>query len=183
MRMIATSHGGQFGVATHHRADALFAGVALGYYQHFDADSFRQARKLWVLVVGLLIAVALLVMPIFLQFTFAYIGFSCIVAWAVNQPQRSGSRSPAFAFAFIGRYSYSIYLWHVVAVHWLMSVPPKWFRFPAYVCTAIILGILMSKLVEFPALKLREKLFPGNKDAGLVYKPSVRENVAVAAQQ
>jgi peptidoglycan/LPS O-acetylase OafA/YrhL len=182
LRMIATSHGGQFGIATHHRADALFAGVALGYYQHFDADSFRQARKLWVLIVGLLIAVALLVMPIFLQFTFAYIGFSCIVAWAVNQPQRSGSRSPAFAFAFIGRYSYSIYLWHVVAVHWLMSVPPKWFRFPAYVCTPIVLGILMSKLVEFPALKLRDKWFPRQNAASLLHGPSVPENVSLVIQ-
>jgi peptidoglycan/LPS O-acetylase OafA/YrhL len=183
LRMIATSHGGQFGIATHHRADALFAGVALGYFQHFDMDSFHQARRLWVLIVGLLIAFALLIMPIFLQFTFAYIGFSCIVAWAVNQSPRSSSRSPAFAFAFIGRHSYSIYLWHVVAVHWLVKVPPKWFRFPLYAFTAVVLGIVMSKLVEFPALKLRDKLFPRNKDAGLAYKPFVRENVAIVAHQ
>ena len=181
-RMIATSHGGEFGVATHHRADALFAGVALGYYQHFDGDSFRQARKLWVLSVGLLISLALLIMPIFLQFTFAYIGFACIVAWAVNQSQPSSSRSPALAFAFIGRYSYSIYLWHVVAIEWLMSVPAKWFRFPAYVCTAIILGILMSKAVEFPFLKLRDKLFPRDNNADLVRKLPLREKVSFVAQ-
>ena len=183
LRMIATSHGGQFGIATHHRADALFAGVALGYFQHFDLDSFRQARRLWVLIVGLLIAFVLLIMPIFLQFTFAYIGFSCIVAWAVNQPPRSSSRSPAFALAFIGRHSYSIYLWHVVAVHWLVSVPPKWFRFPVYACTAVVLGILMSKLVEFPALKLRDKLFPRESNVGLVPKLPVGEKVSLVTQQ
>lgn len=182
LRLVATSHGREFGIATHHRADALFAGVALGYYQHFDNDSFRQARKLWVLIIGLLIAFSLLVMPIFLQFTFAYIGFACIVAWAVNQPVRSGSRSPSFAFAFIGRHSYSIYLWHVVAIQLLMSFPPKWFRFPAYACTAIILGILMSKVVEFPALKLRDKLFPRN-NGGLDQKLHVGEKAPLVAQQ
>ena len=136
-----------------------------------------------MLIVGLLIALALLLMPIFLKFTFAYIGFSCIVAWSVNQPQRSSSRGPAFALAFIGRHSYSIYLWHVVAVHWLMSVPPKWFRFPAYVGTAIILGILMTKLVEFPALKLRDKLFPRQNAAGLLHEPSIPEKVSLVTQQ
>jgi peptidoglycan/LPS O-acetylase OafA/YrhL len=182
LRIIATSHGNEFGIATHHRADALFAGVALGYYQHFDIDSFRQSRRLWVLIVGLLITLALLVMPLFLQFTFAYIGFSCIVAWAVNQPQRPSPRGTAFAFAFIGRHSYSIYLWHVVAVYWLMAVPPKWFRFPAYACTAIILGIVMSKLVEFPTLKLRDKLFPRDNDAGSVFKTFARGKVSFVAQ-
>jgi peptidoglycan/LPS O-acetylase OafA/YrhL len=183
MRMIATSHGEQFGVATHHRADALFAGVALGYYQHFDADSFCQARKLWVLIIGLLIALALLLMPMFLQYTFAYIGFACIVAWAVNQPPRSSSRRPAFALAFIGRHSYSIYLWHVVAVHWLMSAPPKWFRFPAYLGTAIVLGILMTKLVEFPALKLRDKFFPRQEAEGLLHQAPIPAKVSFVAQQ
>ena len=35
-----------------------------------------------------------------------------------------------------------------------------WFSFPAYAGTAIVLGVLMSKAVEFPALKLRDRLFP-----------------------
>src|SRR5206468_3345203 len=31
---------------THLRCDGLFAGVALGYFAHFDPDSFRQGKKI-----------------------------------------------------------------------------------------------------------------------------------------
>ena len=158
MRILAARNGGQLGIPTHLRVDALFAGVALGYYAYFDRASFRDARKLWVLIVGLLLAFLLLVMPVFLQLTFAYMAFAFIVAWVVNRPQ--GSRYVSAPIAFIGRYSYSIYLWHAVVVLWLARFPAKWYRFPAYVCAVIVMGVLMSKLVEFPALRLRERVFP-----------------------
>ena len=158
LRVLASRHGGELGTPTHLRIDALFVGVALGYFWHFDHASFRDANRSWVFVIGIFFAFALLVMPVFLQMTFAYLAFSFIVAWTVSQPQRSGYLGRPIAF--VGRHSYSIYLWHAVVVIWSARLPAKWFRFPLYVCAAILIGVIMSKLVEFPALHIRDKYFP-----------------------
>ena len=159
MRILAACHGAQLGIPTHLRIDALFAGVVLGYYAHFDRSSFYDARKSWVVISGSVFALGLLIMPVFLQLTFAYVAFAFIVAWAANrQSQRSGYI--AGLIAFIGCHSYSTCLWHAVVVLWLAWFPARWFRFPAYLVMAIVMGTLMSKLVEIPALRLREKLFP-----------------------
>ena len=40
----------------------------------------------------------------------------------------------------------------------------------------------MTKLVEFPALRLRDKLFPRENAAGLLPEPLVSEKVSLVAQ-
>jgi hypothetical protein len=57
--------------------------------------------------------------------------------------------------------------------------------FGGYIISAILIGCAMTKIIENPALKLRDKLLPRGNDrlAGLVYKPSVSENVSFVAQQ
>ena len=72
--------------------------------------------------------------------------------------------------ARIGRYSYSIYLWHVTvlgityrlfspsleagnAMHWLAAVGGT-------VVAAILFGALMSQLIEWPVIKIRDRIFP-----------------------
>jgi peptidoglycan/LPS O-acetylase OafA/YrhL len=143
--------------------DALFAGVTLGYYAHFTPGSFREAGKSWVLAFGLFFAATFVIMPDVPRLTFAYVAFSFIVAWAVNRPS---SRSPlAKGLSWIGYYSYSIYLWHVVAMLGIEQLPAGWFRFPLYFVAAIALGVLMAKLIEVPALKLRDKVFPSGAAA------------------
>lgn len=140
------------------RFDALFAGVALGYYQHFDETSFREARKHFVLVLGLLLAAALMILPNFLNLTIAYVAYACIVAWSAH---RERSRSVvARALAYIGFYSYSIYLWHGILMFVLWFMPRHWIALPLYVAAVLALGIGMSKLIELPALRIREQLWP-----------------------
>ena len=72
------------------------------------------------------------------------------------------------AFAAIGVYSYSIYLWHgLVNAYFvgftkrLLHVPlGRYQSFALALLESLVVGILMSKLVEYPALRLRNRLFP-----------------------
>ena len=147
---------------THLRMDSLFAGVTLGYYAHFDAESFAEGRRKLVLVLGLL-----LVLPAFLfpgtvvGVTVAYVAFACIVAWAANQPYSANRLLRSLEW--VGYYSYSIYLWHGAAQVFfdvvLRSVPHV-VRFPLFIFSTILVGVGMAKLVEVPAIKLRNRLFP-----------------------
>jgi peptidoglycan/LPS O-acetylase OafA/YrhL len=68
------------------------------------------------------------------------------------------------ALAFIGVYSYSIYLWHIpIRYFGLAWVPRDWPPAVAvliYFALSIVVGILAAKLVEAPFLALRDRLFP-----------------------
>jgi peptidoglycan/LPS O-acetylase OafA/YrhL len=78
------------------------------------------------------------------------------------------TRSPAYRFiAWIGIYSYSIYLWHVSVRKPLLGVAMhlgKEVRWPALmlsqICCGVLLGVLMSKMIEWPFLRLRERFVP-----------------------
>lgn len=161
MRILAYRHGydwNHVAFPTHLRMDALFAGVTLGYYAHFDPKSFAEAGRTWILIIGVLLAFTLLVLPSVPDLTVGYIGSAFLVAWTVNQSPSRGLLSKSLAW--IGYYSYSIYLWHVMVMLCLERLPERWFRFPAYMISAMILGILMAKLIEVPSVRLRDKLFP-----------------------
>jgi peptidoglycan/LPS O-acetylase OafA/YrhL len=182
LRIMAFRHDGNWShvaFPTHLRIDALFAGVTLGYFTHFDQESCREAGKSWVLAVGLLFAGAFLVMPDVPRLTFAYVAFAFIVAWSVNRPPSRNLFSRTLAR--IGYYSYSIYLWHVVAMLGLEWMPASWFRFPLYFLAAIALGVLMAKLIEIPVLRLRDRVFPSTAHARSI-APSQLEDRPVAVR-
>jgi peptidoglycan/LPS O-acetylase OafA/YrhL len=86
---------------------------------------------------------------------------------------REGRPRPALYrfIAWIGLYSYGIYLWHVSVVAPMESAThhlPG--RIGAVVLTigtplaGIALGMLTTKAIEFPALALRDRLFPRKVD-------------------
>jgi peptidoglycan/LPS O-acetylase OafA/YrhL len=60
--------------------------------------------------------------------------------------------------AKIGYYSYSIYLWH----GWVCRLLPRTTLIGLLGCilAAVLLGALMGKVIEYPALALRDRLFP-----------------------
>ena len=143
--------------ASHVKMDSLFAGVFLRYVHMYRPAWFAQlARPHWLLAVPFLWSAAFIPAG-FLRYSagFAglYLGFGLLLAWAVMRTPRG---SVAKVIAGIGEYSYSIYLWHVPVVMivcaWKVSAMAFW----VYVACALAVGIAMSKLVEMPALRVRD---------------------------
>jgi len=72
------------------------------------------------------------------------------------------------ALAWIGVYSYSIYLWHLAVKQWAVPVIVRWLgwqtggiaAFIVYVAASLLVGALMARLVEIPTLALRERWIP-----------------------
>jgi len=109
-------------VATHLRIDGLFAGVMLGYLYHFRNEKFVAYSRWWTGPLGFLLLLPALFggevsfspLKLSLLLTLNLATFGLIVLWAVP---RTYIRSRVLEE--IGRYSYSIYLWHfVVAAMW-----------------------------------------------------------------
>lgn len=162
---------------THLRVDALFAGVTLGYYYHFD-KSFTEGKKWWMLLFGLLLCGACVPVPSLFQLAFAYPAFAMILAWALNQPEaRFRYLSP---LAWLGRYSYSIYLWHVTAFALMERFLPLSSWLVTYVVASVALGVILAKAIEIPFLRMREKIAPAARVRGNSSIPVVKVGFEVA---
>jgi len=155
---------------THLRVDSLFAGVTLGWLYHFRRGDFlRLSFKFWVplaafgipaLSVGLIMWAPDNTLRASSVITINLLGFAALVLWAV--PRNLSCNW----LADIGRYSYSIYLWHmtaVVALIFRQQETPSIWKFVACVLLSLAIGVTMSVLVEWPALRLRERLFASTK--------------------
>src|SRR5262249_37160887 len=88
-------------------------------------------------------------------FTFTYLGFGTLLALVVDKEPASWIRPLILPLAWLGTYSYSVYLWHMVLVRLLPH--DENINFWLNLTLAISLGVLSAKLVEFPVLRLREK--------------------------
>lgn len=192
---------------THLRMDSLAFGVLLAYWYHFHPRTLaRIAQHRWIL---LILGIAL-VAPMTLNaitwpfiwtigYTMLYLGYGGILVAAVFTPLGADGgwwgiffRSRfARALATVGIYSYSIYLWHygllrdAIAFIVPRAMPQnlllQWIMGSIfYVGLSIAAGIVMAKLVEFPALALRERLFPRRSTALSI--PHGRDQSEAAAQ-
>jgi peptidoglycan/LPS O-acetylase OafA/YrhL len=154
---------------THTRLDALAFGVALAVLWHFAPARVAVVRRFrWVLlVVGLLLTAPCYLLSnehpfiLTLGLTLNYLGYGMLLAAVLTLP-RLLPRPLGPALAYVGFYSYSIYLWHLP----FLAVVRNAFgdRAPGvalFYAGSIVLGVLVAKLVELPALRLRERWFPG----------------------
>jgi peptidoglycan/LPS O-acetylase OafA/YrhL len=177
---------------THTRIDGLFFGVFLGYLYHFRMVALQRVLLPLRNRIALLVLSAILISTCYffsrddhflLTFglTFLYLGFGGLLLLSLFASHVLKGRLAALAnhagnsCAYVGRHSYSIYLWHVPL---LVTVPvverkvlhaqlPYLALVAVYMVGSCALGIFLANLIEFPILKLRERFFPVLDSKGL----------------
>jgi peptidoglycan/LPS O-acetylase OafA/YrhL len=172
-------------MATHNRMDALFFGVFLGYLYHFRPHILERlleptANRIMIALVSAgLLSTAYFIprnTPFFATFgyTFTYLGCAGILLLCLYVHGLLPSAIAGVAgrlgsvFAYFGMFSYSIYLWQGQAeallpgsVRLALHFPTGLYgRFAVDLAGSLVIGVGMSKLVEYPILHLRDRLFP-----------------------
>jgi len=174
---------------THSRIDSLFFGVFLGYLLHFQPAylerifSSTRSRMLLALASATFLAPCLF-LPINSSFmltvglTLLYLGFGIVLLLSLKRqhtrsPVRQSLSAVGSVLAYVGVYSYSIYLWHLPVLVLGMHIFPRFLHVRmgilsgvfVYFLLSIVCGILMAKLVEFPVLRFRDRFFPSSSNS------------------
>jgi peptidoglycan/LPS O-acetylase OafA/YrhL len=148
--------------------DNLFCGVGISYLYRFRPRIFRLFSTNWSPAIALFLLIPVITGDHATRFvqtfglTGASLGFAFLLAWAIDRRATSnfGSRISS-GLAGIGFYSYSIYLWHLIA---RFLIPERFgvnfTTFWIYVSLSIFFGKIMSKYTERPSLQVRDRLFP-----------------------
>lgn len=177
-RTILSSRGVNIFARTDTRIDGILYGVMLSILYHYSPALFRRIQSrtwIWFVVIALAL-VCFRVNPT--SWWGPDLSYACADAMGVAlllllYKHREGKPRPALYrfIAWIGLYSYGIYLWHVSVVAPMESAAhhlPG--RIGAVVLAVapplagIVLGMLTTKAIEFPALALRDRLFPRKAD-------------------
>jgi peptidoglycan/LPS O-acetylase OafA/YrhL len=170
---------------THERVDSLFFGVLLGYFYHFQPSLLDRIlcpvrNRVALLILAAACLFPCLIVPVGTVFmltlglTLLYLGFGIVLMICLNTygvlPAWLGVPMSAIgtAFAFIGVYSYSIYLWHEeiiagtpVLLWQIFHIKMGWFtEFVVCFTGSVAFGTLMSRVIEYPVLRLRDRMFP-----------------------
>lgn len=169
-------------MATHNRIDALSFGVFLGYLYHFRPQILDRLLQPAANRIAITLASAgLLSTAYFIPrnsrffstfgYTFTYLGCAGVLLLClyVHGLLPSAVAGPAAqlgsVFAYFGMFSYSIYLWQGQIEPWFPGVMRLAARVPygafaVSLAGSLVMGVAMAKLVEYPILHLRDRLFP-----------------------
>lgn len=156
---------------THLRVDGFLFGVLLSYYHQFHPKDFAKLGSYpWLTVCA---AVALVAPNVFLplysrvaymttlNISVVFVACSMIVAVVMARPLPDARI--VRLLAYLGKHSYSIYLVHcpllVFGEGFLKTLHPA-VAFSIYVPLSLGLGVLLAKLIEFPMLRIRDRLYP-----------------------
>jgi len=153
---------------THLRIDSLFFGVFLAWLWHFRREALEPFLERWRWPLG--VAAVALAAPAFLLdlggsaylhtwgFTGLYVSAGIVLLLALRRPLVWRP------LAFIGAYSYSIYLWHMPIRLYLASWGPRdWpplAQAGLFFALSVVIGIVAAWIVERPFLALRDRLLP-----------------------
>jgi peptidoglycan/LPS O-acetylase OafA/YrhL len=163
---------------SHLRVDSLFFGVFLSYLHNFCQGILKKLMSHpWRLPVSMVSVLALA--PAFflpfddpivytIGFTLVYIGFGTMLLLSIyhEDRKRPAPGRATRAIAWMGTYSYTLYLWHVPLAQMFGALARRYNMVNQYVLHAIyfaatiVVAVVFSKLLEIPVLRLRERLFP-----------------------
>jgi peptidoglycan/LPS O-acetylase OafA/YrhL len=175
LRLLMATFKGTNIAPTPFRIDALFFGVMLSYLWHFCGfaeKTFINRYKNWFIFGGVV-----MLLPMFffmsvinpwvfvLGLTTNYIAGGLLLVGFL----KTEFKVSLFlrTISSIGTYSYSIYLWHLPVQEWL-AIPlnsltgiNNWFFYAGvYLIGSILIGIFLSKIIEYPILRIRDRYFP-----------------------
>jgi peptidoglycan/LPS O-acetylase OafA/YrhL len=195
MRLLAAQEYSHFNfwhhiAPTHLRMDSLALGVALAYAVQFHI-AFIEKLRTWrraLLLAGMACYLPALLAAQATPFIFTCgltlqgLGATGIVLWAwfastggkaahLTPSAACSQALPVRALAFVGTFSYSIYLWHrpvahslAIKIKSLLHIHAHAYDFMVlmgiYLVVSLVLGVVTYALIEGPALRLRNRLFP-----------------------
>lgn len=159
----------------HLRIDSLFFGVLISYFYYYFPLKFKTIANRFKNV--FFVSGIVLLAPAFIfqleetlfiytvGLTTFYLGSGLILISVIGNNSKGLFTK---GFAYIGSHSYSIYLWHMpvslVGIPLFMHILGfhyGWFLHSAfYILGSLMFGIFIANIIEFPVLKLRDKLFP-----------------------
>ncbi len=163
---------------THLRIDSLFFGVFLSYLWNFRGlaeSEFLRKHKLLIGLAGVGCFVPAFIFELSKTFwletfglTLLYLGGGFLLLALLKSD--FGANKFLRVVAEIGKYSYSIYLWNLPTHAGLMKftnlAAENWFLYALiYWTVTLALGIGTAKLVEYPVLRLRDRLLPATVTA------------------
>lgn len=170
---------------SHLRFDSLSFGMLLSYWYHRRPETLAArvgncGAYLTALALVLLAICATVPRRTFIGHTvlqsMQYVGHGALLLLVVMHPgwQWMHESLPGRLLQGIGRYSYSIYLWHMGILIWSRALIAHMvgdaaayadLKLAVYAALAIPVGILVAHLVEMPILLIRDRLFPSRSDA------------------
>jgi peptidoglycan/LPS O-acetylase OafA/YrhL len=168
---------------SHIRFDALFAGVLLYWIYNYRRDLIEKILSgrlnAFLLVTGSLYLLTDFIFPRETTRWLSVINLS-VHPWIfglilINFLEYKNTRIDTFIrpMAYVGKYSYSIYLFQGLINGLLESRFQGTLYYLLFFSLAIVTGILLSKTIEYPFLRLRDRWFP-SRSKQLVGAP-VRE--------
>lgn len=174
LRVLMATYKGTNISPTPFRIDSLFFGVTISYFWHFKGLSeniFINKYKYLLVLTGIIL---LLPMFFFMSVTdptvfvfglttnYLAAGLLLVGLLKINLGQSFFVK----ILSYIGLFSYSIYLWHLPVQEWI-AIPLNnklginWLFYAGiYLIGSVLIGIVMSKMIEYPILKIRDKYFP-----------------------
>lgn len=161
---------------SHLRLDSLFCGVFISYVRHYHPERFEAwaaRHRLLLLLGGGALLLPAFVFPLettplvyTVGFTIFYLGSGLLLIGLLAFEIPGGPLTRTVTF--LGSRSYSVYLWHMPVAAWGVPLVIRALggrvTWPTYaslsLAGAAAIGIVMSALVEIPALRGRDRWFP-----------------------